>query len=99
MVCYIYIFQERPQLEAQRSELLESITSDLQFLRDLEDKSLGLLQKSEGKHYKLTSDDISSVRNRGQFLYRNCPFYFAISLTALCIKEALSFISTLKSLT
>ncbi|XP_053375273.1 dynein axonemal heavy chain 6-like isoform X4 [Mercenaria mercenaria] len=40
--------QERPQLEAQRSELLESITNDLQFLRDLEDKSLGLLQKSEG---------------------------------------------------
>lgn len=40
--------QERPQLESQRSELLESITNDLHFLRDLEDKSLGLLQKSEG---------------------------------------------------
>lgn len=56
-VCYFtalctwlsFIVQERPQLEAQRSELLESITSDLQFLRDLEDKCLGLLQKSEGK--------------------------------------------------
>ncbi|WAR20147.1 DYH6-like protein, partial [Mya arenaria] len=40
--------QERPQLENQRSELLESITNDMQFLRDLEDKSLSLLQKSEG---------------------------------------------------
>ena len=29
-------------------ELLESITNDRQLLRDLENKSLGLLQKSEG---------------------------------------------------
>ncbi|CAC5424056.1 DNAH [Mytilus coruscus] len=40
--------QEKPQLENQRSELLESIAADLQFLRDLEDKSLSLLQKTEG---------------------------------------------------
>ncbi|KAK3576323.1 hypothetical protein CHS0354_039732 [Potamilus streckersoni] len=41
--------QERPQLEKKRSELLESITNDLQLLRDMEDKSLSLLQKSEGE--------------------------------------------------
>jgi len=29
---------------------LESIASDLQFLRDLEDKSLSLLQKTEGAY-------------------------------------------------
>ena len=57
-VCF---FQERPQLENQRSELLESISNDLQFLRDLEDKSLGLLQSSQGKYMdrnvtKLKSD-------------------------------------------
>ncbi|KAL5008122.1 hypothetical protein ScPMuIL_013703 [Solemya velum] len=40
--------QERPKLETQRCELLESIARDFQSLRDLEDKSLGLLQKSEG---------------------------------------------------
>ena len=36
-------------LEQQRGELLESIARDLTTLRDLEDKSLSLLQKSEGK--------------------------------------------------
>jgi hypothetical protein len=46
----IYVWQEKPQLENQRSELLESIASDLQFLRDLEDKSLSLLQKTEGAY-------------------------------------------------
>ncbi|XP_041352994.1 dynein heavy chain 6, axonemal-like isoform X2 [Gigantopelta aegis] len=40
--------KERPYLESQRMDLLESITSDRQLLRDLENKSLGLLQKSEG---------------------------------------------------
>ncbi|XP_063958044.1 dynein axonemal heavy chain 6-like isoform X2 [Lytechinus pictus] len=40
--------QEQPILEKQRGELLESIARDLTSLRDLEDKSLGLLQKSEG---------------------------------------------------
>ncbi|CAG2255481.1 KCTD1_15 [Mytilus edulis] len=44
--------QEKPQLENQRSELLESIAADLQFLRDLEDKSLSLLQKTEEKANK-----------------------------------------------
>lgn len=47
----IYVWQEKPLLENQRSELLESIASDLQFLRDLEDKSLSLLQKTEGAYY------------------------------------------------
>ncbi|CAH1791320.1 unnamed protein product [Owenia fusiformis] len=40
--------QERPKLEQERSILLESIANDLQLLRDLEDKSLELLQKTEG---------------------------------------------------
>ena len=35
-------------LEKQRGELLESIAGDVTMLRDLEDKSLTLLQKSEG---------------------------------------------------
>ena len=42
--------QERPQLEKERSELLSSIASDIQFLRDLEDKTLELLQKSDGEN-------------------------------------------------
>ena len=45
--------QERPQLEKERSELLSSIASDIQFLRDLEDKTLELLQKSDGEDVKL----------------------------------------------
>ena len=45
--CYVCV-QERPQLETQRRNLLESIASDKQLLRDLEDKSLSLLQKTEG---------------------------------------------------
>ena len=35
-------------MEQERSQLLENIANDLQALRDLEDRSLGLLQKSEG---------------------------------------------------
>ncbi|KAL8598268.1 hypothetical protein ACOMHN_035218 [Nucella lapillus] len=44
----VVVKQERPKLEAERRELLESIASDKQLLRDLEDKSLSLLQKTEG---------------------------------------------------
>ncbi|XP_071833092.1 dynein axonemal heavy chain 6-like isoform X4 [Apostichopus japonicus] len=40
--------QEQPVLERQRGELLESIARDNTLLRDLEDKILSLLQKSEG---------------------------------------------------
>ncbi|XP_077989551.1 dynein axonemal heavy chain 6-like [Glandiceps talaboti] len=40
--------QERPKLEQQRGELLESIARDVTQLREFEDKSLSLLQKSEG---------------------------------------------------
>ena len=40
--------QEKPYLEMERSQLLERLANDLQLLRDLEDKSLSLLQKSEG---------------------------------------------------
>ena len=40
--------QERPQLENERTQLLESIASDQQVVLDLENKTLSLLQKSEG---------------------------------------------------
>ena len=46
MICLV---QERPTLEKERSSLLSSIAKDMQFLRDLEDRSLELLQKSDGK--------------------------------------------------
>ncbi|KAM8945402.1 dynein axonemal heavy chain 14 [Pelodytes ibericus] len=62
---------EQPQLEQQRSELLESITADLCTLHELEEKSLTLLQKTEGhllddqdlidtlQKSKITSRDVS----------------------------------------
>ncbi|KAF6022911.1 DNAH14 [Bugula neritina] len=40
--------QENPQLESKRSGLLESIANDKGMLKNLEDKTLDLLQKSEG---------------------------------------------------
>ena len=40
--------QERPQLESERTQLLESIANDQQVVLDLENKTLSLLQKSEG---------------------------------------------------
>ncbi|KAK2187819.1 hypothetical protein NP493_153g03014 [Ridgeia piscesae] len=40
--------QEQPQLENDRSHLLQLIANDQMVLRDLEDKSLSLLQKSQG---------------------------------------------------
>ncbi|KAK7488391.1 hypothetical protein BaRGS_00020365, partial [Batillaria attramentaria] len=55
----VVVKQERPQLETQRRELLESIANDRQLLRDLEDKSLSLLQKSEGQGI---SQDIHTAR-------------------------------------
>lgn len=55
------VFQEKPQLENQRSELLESIAADLQFLRDLEDKSLSLLQKTEGDYLKIFKYPLGSL--------------------------------------
>ncbi|RUS88172.1 hypothetical protein EGW08_004069 [Elysia chlorotica] len=44
----VVVKQERPMLEKQRTELLESIANDRQMLRDLEDKSLSMLQSTEG---------------------------------------------------
>eukprot|EP00105_Crassostrea_gigas_P038198 XP_019922346.1 PREDICTED: dynein heavy chain 6, axonemal [Crassostrea gigas] len=40
--------QEKPILESQRSDLLGSIADDVKSLRDLEDRSLSLLQNTEG---------------------------------------------------
>ncbi|XP_039385897.1 dynein heavy chain 14, axonemal isoform X4 [Mauremys reevesii] len=42
------VIHETPQLEQQRCELLESISADQITLRELEQKSLKLLQKTEG---------------------------------------------------
>ena len=42
------LLQEQPQLENDRSHLLQLIANDQMVLRDLEDKSLSLLQKSQG---------------------------------------------------
>lgn len=43
------VIHETPQLEQQHYQLFESISADLVMLRDLEQKSLTLLQKAEGK--------------------------------------------------
>ncbi|KAH9496161.1 Dynein heavy chain 6, axonemal [Bulinus truncatus] len=44
----VVVKQERPLLEKQRTQLLESIANDKQTLRDLEDKSLSMLHNTEG---------------------------------------------------
>lgn len=41
-------------METHRSQLLESIAADMGMLKDLEDKTLDLLQRSEGQ-YELLS--------------------------------------------
>lgn len=43
-----FLSQEKPILESQRSDLLGSIADDVKSLRDLEDRSLSLLQNTEG---------------------------------------------------
>ena len=47
-------------MEKERTELLNSIAADLQFLRDLEDKTLSLLQKSQGKQEKNYAPNLHS---------------------------------------
>ncbi|KAH0622659.1 hypothetical protein JD844_025154, partial [Phrynosoma platyrhinos] len=42
------VIKEKPELEQKRCELLESISTDLVTLRELEQKSLKLLQKTNG---------------------------------------------------
>ncbi|XP_042301519.1 LOW QUALITY PROTEIN: dynein axonemal heavy chain 14 [Sceloporus undulatus] len=42
------VIKEKPELEQKRCELLESISTDLVTLRELEEKSLILLQKTDG---------------------------------------------------
>ncbi|KAM9316864.1 dynein axonemal heavy chain 14 [Gastrophryne carolinensis] len=66
----IVVTHEQPHLEVQRNQLLENISSDLSTLRELEERSLTLLQKTEGhllddedlihtlQKSKLTSKDI-----------------------------------------
>uniref|UniRef100_A0A8C4S1T6 Uncharacterized protein n=1 Tax=Erpetoichthys calabaricus TaxID=27687 RepID=A0A8C4S1T6_ERPCA len=53
---------ENPQLEEQHCQLLESITLDLSLLQELEDKSLMLLQKTEG-HILDDQDLIDTLQN------------------------------------
>ncbi|XP_075057079.1 dynein axonemal heavy chain 14 [Mixophyes fleayi] len=64
------VTHEQPHLETQRYQILESVTSDLCTLRALEERSLTLLQKTEGhllddedlietlQKSKLTSKDV-----------------------------------------
>jgi len=56
--------QENPQLETQRSVLLESIASDMGMLKQLEDKTLDLLQKSEG--HILDDEDLISTLQKSK---------------------------------
>ncbi len=43
----LVVLKERPELEKERCQLLESIAKDFTTLRDLEDKSLSILSQSE----------------------------------------------------
>ncbi|XP_071996145.1 dynein axonemal heavy chain 14 isoform X2 [Engystomops pustulosus] len=73
------VIHEQPHLEAQRSQILESIAADLSTLRGLEEQSLTLLQKTEGhllddedlintlQKSKLTSKDVfKRMRDSGK---------------------------------
>uniref|UniRef100_F6U200 AAA+ ATPase domain-containing protein n=1 Tax=Monodelphis domestica TaxID=13616 RepID=F6U200_MONDO len=53
------VIQEVPHLEYQRYKLLENISADLLTLRELEEKSLSLLQKTQG----CILDDDSIIEN------------------------------------
>ncbi|XP_073527968.1 dynein axonemal heavy chain 14 isoform X2 [Phyllobates terribilis] len=73
------VAHEQPQLEAQRSQILESMAADLSTLRGLEEQALTLLQKTEGhllddedlintlQKSKLTAKDVSKrMRDSGR---------------------------------
>ena len=68
----LLFFQEKPELEKQRSTLLSSITRDKQMLRELEDKSLLLLQKSESKWQRISGNYL------GDYL---CLCYFGLDIS------------------
>jgi dynein heavy chain len=54
----LVVLKERPELEKERTNLLDSISKDFATLRELEDKSLNLLSQSETT---IQSDDSSSL--------------------------------------
>ncbi|ELU16870.1 hypothetical protein CAPTEDRAFT_116653 [Capitella teleta] len=56
--------QEQPQLESERRQLLGSIASDQLLLRDTEDHTLELLQKSQG--HILDDQDLVSTLQRSK---------------------------------
>ncbi|XP_069582586.1 dynein axonemal heavy chain 14 [Ranitomeya imitator] len=58
------VTQEQPQLEAQRSRILESIAADLSTLRGLEEQSLTLLQKTEG--HLLDDEDLINTLQKSK---------------------------------
>ncbi|XP_074663059.1 dynein axonemal heavy chain 6-like [Tubulanus polymorphus] len=75
--------QEKPELEIERSELLGSIANDRTVIREMEDKTLGLLNKSDGnilddqdlvdtlQTSKVMSREISSRVSRSEETERN----------------------------
>ncbi|XP_066451266.1 dynein axonemal heavy chain 14 isoform X2 [Eleutherodactylus coqui] len=58
------VTHEQPHLEAQRSQILESITADLSTLRGLEEQSLTLLQKNEG--HLLDDEDLINTLQKSK---------------------------------
>lgn len=54
----LVVLKERPELEKERTNLLDSISKDFATLRELEDKSLNLLSQSETS---VQADDSSSL--------------------------------------
>ncbi|XP_064622088.1 dynein axonemal heavy chain 6-like isoform X2 [Lineus longissimus] len=60
--------QEKPELEEERGELLESIAADKQLQRDTEDRTLYLLNKTEGNI--LDDQDLISVLQKSKGMAR-----------------------------
>ena len=52
----LVVLKERPELEKERSSLLESIAKDFSTLRELEDKSLSILSQAETEEPEATAE-------------------------------------------
>ncbi|XP_063298016.1 dynein axonemal heavy chain 14 [Pelobates fuscus] len=65
----LVVEHKQPHLEEQRSQLMESITEDLYTLHELEEKSLTLLQKTEG--HLLDDHDLIETLKKSKITSRN----------------------------
>ncbi|CAH2255707.1 dynein heavy chain 14, axonemal [Pelobates cultripes] len=65
----LVVEHKQPHLEEQRSQLMESITEDLYTLHELEEKSLTLLQKTEG--HLLDDHDLIETLKMSKMTSRN----------------------------